>query len=140
MSKAQALLRSESKDESVRFFMQYRQEEYTIIDKNSGERKERMRYLWNVIRDFLGTRVFYKRNCKKSARKELDVLTKLKETKLLNWLMKGQENLVFQRSYEDSTSKKQVEFVVLNRLMPYEFKFDYIFNFDTILKPSIYSE
>lgn len=120
--------------------MQYRQEEYTIIDKNSGERKERMRYLWNVIRDFLGTRVFYKRNCKKSARKELDVLTKLKETKLLNWLMKGQENLVFQRSYEDSTSKKQVEFVVLNRLMPYEFKFDYIFNFDTILKPSIYSE
>jgi hypothetical protein len=77
--------------------------------------------------------VFYKKNFRKSAKKDLDAIAKIKSSNLLQNLLRGQESLIFQRKDKDK------EFVVLNRLLKYQLKLDYILNFDLIMKPSFES-
>lgn len=135
VSKGFALEKARFARESVEFFSRFNQDNFKICEMNEYQRKQRMLYLWNVLRDFLSTRVFYKKVYRKSAKADLDALTKIKSGNLMQHLFKGQDTLIFHRNYTDPFGKEK-EFVVLNRLMGYKLKLDYVLNFDRIIKPT----
>lgn len=80
----------------------------------------------------MNTRIFYKKQFRRSVKKDLDALAKIKTSTLLQNLLRGQESLIFSRKDKESDR----EFVVLNRLLKYQLKLDYILNFELIMKPS----
>ena len=121
--------------ESVIFMKQSFEEQGRPSDSRLCRKRERRKHLWSLLRDYVSARVFYKKLMRKSARKELEVLGKLKGTVLIQYFLASQSECFIHKTYTNYKNK-EVEFIAMNRLWQYQSRYDYVRNYDKILKPS----